>query len=226
MHLMNIKTPATALALASVLGSLAGSASAAESVDLTVTGNIIVGSCTPVFDSGGVVDFGKKSSASLSADSPNDLGTKSINLTITCDAARSGVAFNVVDNRKSSAPAAGLGTISATSAFGLGQTAGAVNLGAYSITLASVTLDGTAGAVVSSADQGGNWAPATGSGLVDNTGNLNYSAAVAGATTTTGSATIFVYRVDVNAILQDTTTLAISSDTDLDGSATFTVAYL
>ncbi|MGR7464187.1 DUF1120 domain-containing protein [Klebsiella aerogenes] len=200
------------------------SATTTESVELKVTGVLSMGSCYPVFDNGGVVDYGKISNDALKSAVPNDLGKKSINLTVTCDNAHM-VGFTITDNAAASAMTGGLGPIAGTNTFGLGQTAGGVNLGSYSITMASVTLDGTDGDVLSSADNGATWQRAANGGLADNAGTTVWSAGAAGVAATAVAATTFVYRIDVNAVLQDSTTLAITDDTQLAGSATFTLVY-
>jgi len=225
---MRIKTIVTAFALAGCIGGTTATtaqAAATDSVDLTVTGTISLGACTPVFDNGGTVDYGTIATVGLSATDPTDLGVKSTNLTITCTSAQK-VAFSVTDNASASAVTAGLGGIAAANAFCLGKTTGGVNLGSYSITLKSVTLDATAGDVLSSVDAGTNWTAAASGGLVDNAGTHLWSAGASGADTVAASATTFVYGIDVDAVLQDSTTLAITDEQTLAGSATFTIQYL
>jgi hypothetical protein len=225
---MRIRTSAAvALALAggfcTAISPLA-QAAGTGSVDLTITGTISLGACTPVFDDGGTVDYGNISSATLVTGSTTDLGIKSTNLTVTCDAARS-VGFTITDNAAASAVPTALGAVPAGNGFGLGQTAGSVNLGAYSIRMKTVTLDGTQGDVIASSDNT-TWAAAPGSGLASPAVGTIWSAATLGADTATAPATTFVYGIDVNAVLQDAATLAISAETPLAGSATFTLVYL
>jgi len=225
---MRMKTLCTALALIGCVGGAINNtavAAATDSVDLTVTGTISLGACTPVFDNSGTVDYGTIATVGLSSTAPTDLGVKSTNLTITCSSPQA-VAFNITDNAKASAVTAGLGGIAAANVFGLGQTTDGTNLGSYSITLKSVTLDGTAGDVLASADTGTTWAAAAAGGLVDNVGTKLWSAGAAGADTVAASATTFAYGVDVDAVLQDSTTLAIDDTQTLAGSATFTLTYL
>ncbi|MDY3572527.1 DUF1120 domain-containing protein [Enterobacter hormaechei] len=204
--------------------SQSASAATTESVELKVTGVLSMGACYPVLDNGGVVDYGKISNHALESAAPNDLGKKSINLTVTCDNAHV-AGFTITDNAAASAMTGGVGAIAGTNAFGLGQTAGGVNLGSYSITMASVTLDGTDGDVLSSSDSGASWGAAADGGLADNAGTTVWSAGAAGVDDTAAAATAFVYGIDVNAVLQDSATLAITDDTQLAGSATFTLVY-
>lgn len=223
---MRMKTLITPLALAGFVCGMTNVASAAstESVDLTVSGTIRMGACTPEFDNNGTVDFGKISNSALETSVANDLGVRSTNLTITCDTAH-GVGFTITDNAAASALPTGVGPIAAANTFGLGQTTGGVDLGGYSITMKNVMLDGKVGDVLSSANAT-TWATAANGGLADNAGTTTWSAGTAGADTVTATATTFVYGINVNAVLQDSTTLAIADITPLAGSATFTLVYL
>jgi hypothetical protein len=223
---MRIRTSAAvALALAGgFCTAISPLAQAADSVDLAITGTISLGACTPVFDNGGTVDYGKISSASLTSGAPTDLGPKSTSLTVTCDAPRS-VGFTITDNAAASAVTSALATVPAGKGFGLGQTAEGVNLGAYSIAMKSVTLDGTAGDVITSADNT-TWTAAPSDGLAGNVAGTTWSAGAAGTDSATAPATTFVYGIDVDAVLQDAATLAITAETPLAGSATFTLVYL
>ncbi|MGR7464457.1 DUF1120 domain-containing protein [Klebsiella aerogenes] len=209
-----------------VVCSVIPSAEAASknSTELKVFGLLSMGSCNPVFDNGGVLDFGKIRGSELDSEEPNDLGIKSINFTITCFNARV-VGFTIMDNAAASAMTSGIGTIVGSNAFGLGKTVDGVNLGSYSIALDSVTLDGTDGTVISSSDRGATWTVATRGGIVDNTGATVWSAGVAGVDDTAAAATTFVYSIKVNPVLQGFDTLALTGDAALAGSSTFTLVY-
>ncbi len=54
---------------------------------LKVTGQLIVGGCTPELSDGGVVDYGTIRLATLSATDVNQLGTKDVSLSISCPSA-------------------------------------------------------------------------------------------------------------------------------------------
>lgn len=222
--MFNKKNLIVALSLAGMACGMANVAHAADSVDLHVKGTLTLGSCTPVFDNNGTVDFGKHTVSDLSATGVNDLGVKSTNLTITCTDAARPVGFTVTDDKADSEVTAGLGPVSGTQAFGLGQTTAGVNLGSYSINVSSVSVDGNVGDVISSAD-GSTWSKPS-NGLVANTGDTTWSAAAAGADTVAEPGSTFVYGINVDAVLQDTATLNITDDQNLDGQATFTLVYL
>ncbi len=59
-----------------VIMALAGTAQAADSVDLNVKGTLVNGSCTPSLENGGVVDFGHIPLGNLSKTETNSLGQK------------------------------------------------------------------------------------------------------------------------------------------------------
>jgi hypothetical protein len=211
-----------AIVMGTVLCGLVNSAFAADTADLTVKGTLLVGSCTPTLDGGGVVDYGQMPISDLSAVTANDLKAKTVNLTVSCDSAMK-VGFNVTDDNASTA-AGKLGPIEAANAFGLGATADKVNIGSYSLDIASVSYDGNVGDVITSTDNGTTWAKSAGD--VPNTAGAVYSAAAAGTDDTPVAITTATYGVNVDAVVQDTKTLNITDDTDLDGQATFTLVYL
>lgn len=124
---------ATAVAL-----SLSAAAQAAESTAvLKVTGVLTNDACTPELDGGGVVDFGTKYINELSATETNQLGTKDLNLTISCTTPTK-VSWSVNDDRTDSmvrltiTNGAWVGDETAWGSdqlFGVGKTAGGVSIG-------------------------------------------------------------------------------------------------
>lgn len=221
MRMMKIKTLVTALTLAGLSCAMMNTASAADSVDLKVTGTISMGSCTPTFDNS-AVDFGKISAASLQADHTTSLGTKQVSLKIHCEAARS-VGFTITDNAPG-VPDYPVGGMTLDTEFGLGKTAAGEPLGGFNIKLSSVTMDGTAGDVLSSADTGKTFAAFT--GAADNAGTTVWSAGAAGTDSAAAPATDFVYGMDVTAALAQSGDLTLTDGATLAGSATFTLTYL
>ncbi|MDQ9203808.1 DUF1120 domain-containing protein [Cronobacter sakazakii] len=146
-----------AILTSAVIMALAGTAQAADSVDLNVKGTLVNGSCTPSLENGGVVDFGHIPLGNLSKTDTNRLGQKNIVLTITCDTEMP-VAFDVKDNRSEStvdltvnnAFYDGSSCSASLNKFGLGKTAENVNIGAYcvGVNVPEATIDGTSGDVI------------------------------------------------------------------------------
>ena len=200
-----------------------------QSTDLKVQGTLTMGACTPTLSSGGVVDYGKLSIAALNASAVNQLGEHDITLSITC-VSPTKVGFSVIDDRADTAadtiPSVNGMKAKPTEEFGLGKTAGGINLGSFAILpfsgTNSSTVDGQTGRVIISDDNGANWDT---NHLVNNDGSeiisfANETDLIPVALTTATD------LLGVNAAIQDTTTLAITDDTSLDGQATISIVYL
>ncbi len=71
---------------------------------LKVTGQLVVGGCTPELSGGGVVDYGTIRLATLSATDVNQLGTKDVSLIslVVCNKA----AWTITDDRADTHPGA------------------------------------------------------------------------------------------------------------------------
>ncbi|AZV05970.1 DUF1120 domain-containing protein [Enterobacter sp. N18-03635] len=214
--------------LATLLSAFAINAFAANTVDLQVAGVLTNSACTPSLPNGGKVDFGKSALSSMSATDVNQLGYRDVNLTLTCDAATA-LAFTATDAHNDSAVVQLVGSKAgaADSDFGLGKTAGGVKLGAYTIMLqTSPTVDDVVSpALYSAAGSTPSWSVAGSNSFVHTNGNILYTPGNA----TTKVPTAFkkaVFPLRITASVQDTTTLAITDDTNLDGLATFSIIYL
>lgn len=72
---------------------------------LKVTGQLVVGGCTPELSGGGVVDYGTIRLATLSATDVNQLGTKDVSLSISCPSATK-AAWTITDDRADTHPGA------------------------------------------------------------------------------------------------------------------------
>jgi len=226
--------------LASLLSVVAFSSMAADNVDLKVTGVLVNGACTPTLDGGGVVDFGHIPLGNLSATNTNQLGSRNINLTITCDQAMP-IGFSTADNRFSSIQnltitngfANNQNVTAKGNEFGLGQTAGGVNIGSYAFsTLATnVTADGAAVDVVSnllgSDTNDRTWSKVQfGAATNGAPGSIHVLTVASVGTLVPLAAKVFVYPLKVAAAIQSTNALAITGNTNLDGDATISLVYL
>lgn len=121
---------------------------------LKVTGQLVVGGCTPELSGGGVVDYGTIRLATLSATDVNQLGTKDVSLSISCPSATK-AAWTITDDRADTHPGASVISIAngdmtnsivsdTTMSYGVGKTTEGVKIGAFSIytDTANVTADG------------------------------------------------------------------------------------
>ncbi|HEM8793623.1 DUF1120 domain-containing protein, partial [Enterobacter hormaechei] len=118
---------------------------------------------------------------------------------------------------------------SSTNQYGVGKTAGGVNIGAYSVGMNSnVTVDGNVKALGYSAiADDPMWLLAnTGSQLVTHSdGSIQYSALNSSDRTLVPFMNA-VFPLRVALAVQKTDTLAITDDTPIDGQATITLHYL
>lgn len=217
-----------------VLICLSKSVFSADSVDLQITGTIINPACTLMLDNT-VIDFGHVNYSSMNAHSPTQLGSKKVNLTITCSGAAM-AGFNVVDGRRDSLPDnlvtvenAGVNnqpSDSETLVFGLGRISGerGNGLGVYTIAVDTPTADGTRDTLIYRKGSMGNWQSLS-SGLFNSVNQID-TVAIQG-TTVPVPFNQAIFPLKITAALDSTTHLgSISEDTKLDGQATFNIIYI
>lgn len=227
---------ATAVAL-----SFSAAAQAAESTAvLKVAGVLTNDACTPELDGGGVVDFGTKYINELSATETNQLGHKDLSFRISCSAPTK-VGFTISDDRADSTASITVENTSFTTPaetawtdsirYGVGKTAGNVNIGAYSVALnrSAVTADGETQSVLRATpgyDLDTEWSVWTDDkDLLNHDGIYEYS--LGSATTRIPVAfTNAEFPLRIALAVQNTDALAITDNTTLDGQATITLIYL
>jgi len=207
-------------------------AQAADSVDLKVTGTLVNGACTPSLENGGVVDFGHIPLGNLSKTGINQLGSKTQTLTITCDSEMP-VAWAIVDNKKDTlanievdnAWFNGGNATASGNQFGLGETSAGVKIGAYTVGIdgSKTTVDGANGDLIRHDTNQEPWVNSD-SGATQTFGRNETIAAKGSLEPLAGK--VFVYPLKVTAAIQGTDTLAVTDDTQLDGSATISVVYI
>ncbi|EDS7119998.1 DUF1120 domain-containing protein [Salmonella enterica subsp. enterica] len=224
------------LATAVAMAFTASAANAGSTAILKVTGKLSNAACTPTLDGGGVVDYGRIHLSELSSTSVNQLGTKDINLTITCPSA-SKVAWTISDDRADTHPGASVITINdadatggavsdTTMSYGAGQTTGGVKIGAFSIytNVNNVTADGSSVDAISGTVDSPIWQKST-TGIIKNS-NAEMMTVASTGTTEPLAYTMAVFPLKTSLAIQGTATLAITDDTNLDGQATITLKYL
>lgn len=219
------------------------SANAASEATLIVKGDFTPAACVPTLDNGGVVDFGSMNSALLATATGStgmvQLQSKSINLTVTCDAAAS-VGIFAQDNRTSStvtlssstyvengvAPTKHLTT--SVAAFGLGSTDDGKSIGAYSIRAApaGVKVDGEAADLLYKDTSVGTWLTVAADGRVF---YPDQSRVITVADTGKVVPTYFTEMtlpLTIATAVQTKDKLGTSSEVKLDGNATISLIYL
>ncbi|MDV0595203.1 DUF1120 domain-containing protein [bacterium BS0013] len=222
--------------LATTLALSVSSALAAEpTAVLKVKGTLTNAACTPELSNGGVVDYGFIRLGELSASANNQLGQKNIDLKINCTAATK-VSWNMVDDRASSR--AGItvdnalftgGSVTPASAsqiYGVGKTAGDVNIGNYAmfVKLDSVTADGNAVDAVYQQNGSTTWIKST-NGSTQGDNYRDFTVAAMGSLEPLAFQTA-TFPMVTSLAIRDTTTLAITDDTPLDGQLTISLKYL
>lgn len=223
---------ATAVAMAL---TSAGVNAAEATAELKVTGLLSVEACTPTLTGGGTVDYGTIHLAGLSDTKDNQLGTKEISLSIKCPDAGAKAGWTITDNSAgtratditiSNADATNGTVNSADQSYGVGETAGKVKIGAYSVytDITNVTADGVKVDAISGSAVSPTWAKST-TGIIKNADAEMMTVASAGSVDPIPYVTA-VFPLKVSLAIKDTSTLAITDDTDLVGQATITVKYL
>lgn len=209
-------------------------AQAADSVDLKVTGTLTSGTCTPTLENGGVVDYGHIPWGNLSKTETNQLGHKMINLTITCSSSMA-VGFGPVDNRADSRMAILIKNAKQDGSdltpwlaetFGLGKTAGGVNLGGIAIApMSSETkVDGASAILIRTQHADANpvvWEATE--GLMDY-GSRKFTVAKTGTLEPLPFKEA-VIPLKISTSVQGTDTLNMTDETNLDGSITLGLYY-
>lgn len=213
---------------------LAGSAHASDSVDLKITAEVQTGSCTPSLSDGGEAKFGHIPVGNLNKTDANQLGSRFLTLTISCNEATP-VGWSVTDNKKDSVQQLEIknpkynneNLTDVNYEYGLGKTSAGVKIGAYAIysDINNIMADGNKAKAMFRPGSSG-WI-ASGAGEIRN--DSTYVYAVEAWEATNGvvlSAQTYVWPLKITAAVQGTDTLNISDDTLLDGSATLSLVYL
>ena len=213
MKLVSKMFALTALAIA------CSAACAAEATPLTVTGNITPNACNLLVDNGGVIDFGKIVSSSLS-DSANEnkMPTQHANFNVTCPAATK-MLFSIKDNRP------GTSYLIMSFYFGLGVDKSGNKIGTAAIWLSNPTIDGVAGSVLASVNNGASWSTPASSQVMAPVAGTVYNITAAGSRTP-AEARSFGGTFDVDGWIAPRDQLDRTDIVQIDGSVTMNFSYL
>ncbi|WP_429258280.1 DUF1120 domain-containing protein [Paraburkholderia sp. GAS334] len=215
-----------------MLAAASCGAFAADSVDLKIVGTIVPPSCTPTLSGGGTVDYGNIPVSTISNTGFTNLGTKSVQLSITCDAATK-VAIRALDGRAGTA-APGAAAVAGSNAtdsngFGLGSSGGK-QVGAYILKqYFNPSADGNPVARIRSDDNGVTWVAGNNAsdGLMKADGSRIQSIAPSTSSTAPGAYIHSVNQYDVTAVINKRVDLPdLKQQVLLDGLATFSLVYL
>ncbi|WP_404994475.1 DUF1120 domain-containing protein [Cupriavidus pauculus] len=224
---MNITTQLRNGLLLTMLATACSGAFAAESADLSVKGVIRPSACSIALSNNGTVDYGTISAKSLSATAANKLPDREVTMTINCDAATK-VGFKVMDNREATGSYSLVDQVDpaayGATGFGLGAVDGK-NLGAYGIRASAPDATGD-GAEIGGLSYGGSSSlPASDFGNY-----IRANTPYAWSDTDGGAAksyTTISQVLRIVGVLNSTADLpSLTSNVELDGSATISVFYL
>ena len=179
---------------------------------------------------GGVIDYGYIRLGNFSDN--NELGQKSLPVTINCDVATK-LGFRMQDNHADSnsniaVPIKG-GTVSTGSYryynYGIGKTTDGVNIGNYGLWISNSVADGNN---VDNILRNDNWSSnhPWSKSAIPRSDSFSLSTVAATGTLEPIAFTTYTFDININAMIKDTTTLAITDDTPIDGQATMTLVYL
>lgn len=215
--------------LASLIALASASAFAEPTAVLKVHGTLTNSACSPSIGNGGVIDYGYIRLGELSATENNKLGQKQVPVTITCTAPTK-VGFTVLDNRGDSnarLPVDIGGNLNQSAkyyTYGVGTTTEGVSIGNYGMWMTAITADGkTVDSIVNNHDWPAEKWRKTG---IPRSDAFSTTAFAATGTEVPIAITTANFNFVTNLIIRDTSTLAITDDTPLDGQATMTLVYL
>ncbi|WP_324724127.1 DUF1120 domain-containing protein [Lelliottia sp. JS-SCA-14] len=199
---------------------------AADTAIIKVQAMLVMGSCTPSLDNGGLLDFGGFPVDHLYEDTPSGLDTRNISLHITCSEPVA-LAFTFQDDRSDTLD--GGSADIATYGFGIGKAAGGVNIGHYYLYLVgpdTPVVNNAPARTIFSDNNGADWNLASSSTRASNSGsNL---AAFSDTQDFTHPLAVETAEVElsVHPIVQSRKTLALTDDQPYEGLATISLVYL
>lgn len=221
-----LKSPLSKLTLGLAALGAAGSAQA-QTLDVSVVGQIVPEACAPTIGGGGVVDYGDIPASSINQTTYTVLPTKKLSFTMQCASSVKAM-LSSVDNRASSrVPDILMQTAALPDEFnyGLGSVSGA-KVGGYSLSLpaASLTADSQAVRPILSNDLGATWS--YGRGALSHQSNSRTSWDAQGGTPSPIPFTNLVGEFEIYTVINKGEDLPLQNVVPIDGNATLQVEYL
>ena len=215
--------------LATAIAFSTTSVFAAGTAVMKVKGTLTNAACTAELGNGGVIDYGFIRLGELSETSNNQLGQKQIPVTINCTAPTK-LGFTITDNRSDSNAqlpvdiASNRNQTAKYYTYGIGFTNDGKKIGNYGMWMTGTTADGKS---VDAIANNHDW-PATRwkKAGIPRSDAFQTTAFAETGTTTPMAITTANFNFVTNLVIWDTSTLAITDDTPLDGQNTMTLVYL
>lgn len=201
---------------------LSGTAHAASTVDLAVTGLITPMACTPLLSSSGLVDFGKISRNDIKLTNGTRLPHKYLTLTVTCNAPGR-FALRMRDNRD------GTAHVNSEIFYGLGLDHKGNKIGVYSVSFdpKQTVVDGLPVVYGTESTTGGvAWRMANLNPIDVGSRSLLGFTDVVGSTAGPSAIQTLTSTLKLEATINARQNLDLSVETPMDGSATLEVVYL
>lgn len=200
---------------------LSFSCSAADNVDLNVTGKLASGSCTPAIENNGVIDLGHLPVNNLAPEgaigySAPQYQHKKVAFDITCTI-KVRLGFSVTDNQSGTVPPA---FTNYHGAFGFGKTDQGQPIGLYQLYKNQVTIDGVSANLSYATGPNGSWGVAQ----ALNEWPLYAFSAASDHTPTAGSQ--FHLLMDTTYYFEKSVVDGLNDALRFEGSATFSLIYL
>ncbi|MBV7544865.1 DUF1120 domain-containing protein [Pseudomonas sp. PDM26] len=206
-----------ALLMSTTTGALAASPNA-----LLVKGTITPVACTPIFSNNGLVDYGKISRQDLNVDKRTQLHDQFLDLNISCNAAAR-FALIMRDNREGSA------IVNSEIYYGLNFDRSDNRIGLFSLHFdpARTVVDAWPEVYRTDSTTGGRaWSTSRSSPIPIGAQSYLGFTNVAGSTAGPVAIQNLSSRATLVTIIAPTSTLDLSDDATLDGSATLELIYL
>ncbi|HCT06706.1 MAG TPA: hypothetical protein DIW86_15195 [Pseudomonas sp.] len=199
-----------------------GTAHAASTVDLAVTGLITPMACKPLLSGGGLVDFGKISRNDLNLTNGTRLPHKYLTLTVNCNAPGR-FALRMRDNRD------GTAHVNSEIFYGLGLDTSGNKIGVYSVSFdpRQTVVDDLAVVYGTESTTGGlAWRMANLNPIDVGSRSLLGFTDVVGSTAGPSAIQTLTSTLKLEATINARQNLDLSVETPMDGSATLEVVYL
>ncbi|WBM68766.1 DUF1120 domain-containing protein [Buttiauxella sp. WJP83] len=205
---------------------LSSGAMASSTAMIKVQAILMMGSCTPSLDNGGLLDFGSFPVDHLYEDTPSGLDSRTINLHITCTEPVA-LAYTFQDDRSDTLD--GGSSEIASYGFGIGKTATGINIGHFYLYLAgsdAPIVNGAPAQTIYSDDNGAQWDVASSSTRASNSGSNLVSFSDTKDFTHPLTIETAVTELAIHPIVQSRKTLALTDDQPYEGMATISLIYL
>ncbi|HEB4089352.1 TPA: DUF1120 domain-containing protein [Enterobacter cloacae] len=215
--------------LATAIAISTSSVFASGTAVMQVKGTLTNSACTAELGNGGVLDYGFIRLGELSETSNNKIGQKQIPVSINCTAPTK-VGFTITDNRGDSnaqLPVDIAGNTNITTkyyTYGVGMTNDGKKIGNYGMWMTDATVDGKS---VDCIANNHDWsATKWKKSCIPRSDAFQTTTFAQTGTTTPLAITTANFNFVTNLVIWDTSTLAITDDTPLDGQNTMTLVYL